>query len=116
MAKSFNQAFAEARKKLGAGKTFTWNGKSYSTNYAEEGKKTKPMPRPDRPAPAAKPAPASAKAERESSAPLKPTTKPVSRPPVPLSPKEMVKLTPAQRAERNAQAMAYRTSLRKSKS
>ena len=37
--KSFKAAFAAARKKLGAGKTFTWKGKSYSTNYAEEGKK-----------------------------------------------------------------------------
>lgn len=35
MADSFKQAFAAARKKLGAGKTFTWNGKTYSTNYAE---------------------------------------------------------------------------------
>lgn len=35
---SFNKAFAAARKELGAGKTFTWNGKSYSTNYAEENK------------------------------------------------------------------------------
>jgi hypothetical protein len=33
---SFKEAFAAARKKLGAGKTFEWNGKSYSTNYKEE--------------------------------------------------------------------------------
>lgn len=55
-------------------------------------------------------------AKRESSAPVKPSTKPVSRPPVTLSPKEMAKLTPAQRAERDAQARLYRESLRKSKS
>ena len=34
----FKEAFASARKKLGAGKTFQWNGKSYSTNYARESK------------------------------------------------------------------------------
>jgi hypothetical protein len=33
---SFKEAFAAARKKLGAGKTFEWNGKSYSTNLKEE--------------------------------------------------------------------------------
>jgi hypothetical protein len=36
--KDFNKAFAAARKELGAGKTFTWQGKSYSTNVAGEGK------------------------------------------------------------------------------
>ena len=38
---SFNKAFAAARKELGAGKTFTWQGKSYSTNIAGEGKTPK---------------------------------------------------------------------------
>lgn len=33
---SFKETFAKERKRLGKGKTFTWNGKSYSTNYAEE--------------------------------------------------------------------------------
>ena len=33
---SFKDAFRAARKELGAGKTFDWNGKSYTTNYAEE--------------------------------------------------------------------------------
>ena len=32
---TFKEEFAKKRKELGAGKTFTWNGKSYSTNYAE---------------------------------------------------------------------------------
>jgi hypothetical protein len=36
---SFNDAFRAARKQMGAGKTFEWNGKSYSTNYAEEAAK-----------------------------------------------------------------------------
>jgi hypothetical protein len=36
--KDFNKAFAAARKELGAGKTFTYNGKSYSTNLAGEDK------------------------------------------------------------------------------
>lgn len=39
--KDFNKAFAAARKELGAGKTFTWQGKSYSTNVAGEGKTPK---------------------------------------------------------------------------
>ena len=33
---AFGQAFAAARKRLGAGKTFSFNGKSYSTNTAED--------------------------------------------------------------------------------
>lgn len=47
MAQSFASAFKEARAAKGAGKTFTWNGKSYSTNLKEEtmaGKKPKPRP------------------------------------------------------------------------
>lgn len=46
---TFKEAFAAARKEKGAGKTFTWNGKSYSTNYKEEEKKptgTKPKAKP----------------------------------------------------------------------
>jgi hypothetical protein len=43
---SFKEAFAKARKELGAGKTFTWSGKSYTTDYAEEaGKKAAPKPK-----------------------------------------------------------------------
>lgn len=38
---SFGQAFSQARKKLGAGKTFTYKGKKYSTNRADDVKKTK---------------------------------------------------------------------------
>jgi hypothetical protein len=33
---SFGKAFAAARKELGKGKTFTWKGKSYTTNLKEE--------------------------------------------------------------------------------
>ena len=33
---SFSDAFREARKLKGAGKTFEWNGNIYSTNYANE--------------------------------------------------------------------------------
>ena len=39
---TFKEAFAKARKEKGAGKTFTWQGKSYSTNYAEETKDSGP--------------------------------------------------------------------------
>jgi hypothetical protein len=47
--KKFNKAFKAARKAQGAGGTFTFDGKSYSTNYAEEAKAKKPIkpkPRP----------------------------------------------------------------------
>lgn len=36
---SFSKAFAAARKEMGAGKTFTWKGKSYTTNLKEEAPK-----------------------------------------------------------------------------
>jgi hypothetical protein len=36
---SFKEAFKDARSRLGAGKTFTFNGKSYTTNIAGEGRK-----------------------------------------------------------------------------
>ena len=41
--KSFNEAFAEARKAQGAG-TFIWNGKKYSTNRADDKKKPAAAP------------------------------------------------------------------------
>jgi hypothetical protein len=43
---TFKEAFAAARKEKGAGKTFMHNGKSYSTDYAEEAKGTKPKAKP----------------------------------------------------------------------
>lgn len=33
---SFNEAFKKARKEKGAGATFMWNGKKYTTDYKEE--------------------------------------------------------------------------------
>jgi hypothetical protein len=33
---SFSRAFADARKEMGAGKTFTWRGNKYTTDMAEE--------------------------------------------------------------------------------
>jgi len=56
---SFGAAFKEARSRLGAGKTFTFNGKSYTTNIAGEGRKpaqraaTTPKPATTTPKPAA---------------------------------------------------------------
>lgn len=41
-AKSFNEAFAAARKAQGPGGTFEWNGRSYSTNRADDKPKDKP--------------------------------------------------------------------------
>ena len=51
---SFSSAFKAARKELGAGKTFEWEGKRYSTNLKDEkpakptapAKPPKPTPRP----------------------------------------------------------------------
>ncbi len=50
---SFGAAFKDARKRLGAGKTFTYKGKKYTTNLASDKKKVstktianKPTPRP----------------------------------------------------------------------
>ena len=40
-AKSFSEKFKSERKKQGAGKTFTWDGRSYSTNTADDLKKSK---------------------------------------------------------------------------
>lgn len=41
---TFGQAFAAARKRLGPGKTFMFEGKSYSTNRADDKKKPEPAP------------------------------------------------------------------------
>jgi len=37
---SFSKAFKQARKDLGAGKIFTWNGRQYSTDYASDQSKS----------------------------------------------------------------------------
>ena len=39
--KTFKEAFAAARKKLGPGKVFTFKGKKYTTDLASEKKKSK---------------------------------------------------------------------------
>ncbi len=39
---TFNEAFKAARKAKGAGATFTWNGKKYTTDYKEEKGAAKP--------------------------------------------------------------------------
>lgn len=46
---SFGKAFAAARKDKGAGKTFTWRGNKYTTNYKEEGTTSKAPSRSLRP-------------------------------------------------------------------
>lgn len=69
---SFSKAFAAARKEMGKGKTFTWKGKSYTTNLKEEEapKKKKsdsvpvPPPRPERGMPVAESGPSSTKTQR----------------------------------------------------
>ena len=53
-AQSFREAFAKARKEKGAGKTFMWDGRSYSTNTADDVKKAKAAKKtvaPKKPAP-----------------------------------------------------------------
>jgi hypothetical protein len=51
MAESFSKAFAAARKAKGAGGVFTWQGKKYTTDYAEDKKPTAktPTPAPSKP-------------------------------------------------------------------
>jgi hypothetical protein len=51
---TFKETFAAKRKELGAGKTFTWNGKSYTTDRADDKKpaptaSNKPKARPAAP-------------------------------------------------------------------
>lgn len=130
---SFSKAFAAARKEMGAGKTFSWKGKSYSTNYKEESGASTPKPK-------ARPArlDATSGASRSTAGKVKPKgiLKDVSASasgttgaagkgreapvggkmgimPPKLSPKELVKLTPAERAKRNQQATLARAAQRK---
>lgn len=84
MANTFNSAFAAARKKKGAGATFTWQGKSYSTNTAEDlAKKTKKPAANPRNATSASPirpkARSEAKPKAMTTAPKAPTQKVSSR-------------------------------------
>jgi hypothetical protein len=72
---TFKETFAAKRKELGAGKTFTWNGKSYTTDYATD-KKSAPTAS-DKPK--AKPAglnPQSGAAQSGTAGKVKPFTKP----------------------------------------
>ena len=41
---SFGKAFADARKEMGSGKTFTWRGNKYTTDLAEESGKSSRTP------------------------------------------------------------------------
>lgn len=69
---TFKEAFAAARKEKGAGKTFTYKGETFSTNYAEEEKK-----KPVGTKPKAKPAglnPQSGAAQSGTAGKVKPTT------------------------------------------
>ena len=45
-AKKFNQKFKEERAKQGPGGTFTWDGRKYTTNTADDKKKVKPKDKP----------------------------------------------------------------------
>ena len=58
--KSFGAAFKEARARLGSGKTFTYNGKSFTTNIAGESRKAPAAAAKTPPAAAAKTPPAAA--------------------------------------------------------
>ena len=79
---SFKETFKAERDKKGPGKTFTWNGKSYSTDYAEEKKSaptTKPKAKPAPTKPKARPAnlnPQSGAAQSGTAGKVKPKTKP----------------------------------------
>lgn len=69
---SFAEAFRAARREKGAGSTFTWNGKSYSTNMAGEGAGKKPASSaPAKPAADKPSAPSSSKPATSSGSMLK---------------------------------------------
>lgn len=68
---TFKEAFAKARKEKGAGKTFTWNGKSYSTDYKQESSPTRPRARPDR-------APTSSTRPKSRPTPTRPRARPTT--------------------------------------
>lgn len=55
---SFGAAFKDARKRLGAGKTFTYKGKKYTTNLASDKKKVSPKTTANKPTPRPKAKPA----------------------------------------------------------
>jgi hypothetical protein len=76
---TFKEAFAAARKEKGAGKTFMHNGKSYSTDYAEEAKGKKPKAKPAPTKPKARPAnlnPQSGAAQSGTAGKVKPAATP----------------------------------------
>jgi len=85
----FGAVFAAARSKMGAGKTFTYNGKSYSTNRADDSKMTAVAK--DTPKPAAT---SSWKPPQEIQGAQKPQKEP-DGPPVPAAPKTADVPTPA---------------------
>ena len=81
---SFGRAFADARKEMGSGKTFTWRGNKYTTNLAEEesGSSTgsmRPQARPSR-APEESPRPTARRRVERDPQDASPTTR--ARPPV----------------------------------
>lgn len=108
---TFAQAFAKARKEMGAGKTFTFEGKKYSTDRADDKKTgTKPKARPAAPAkvaaarPASKPVPTVAVAP-----PASKPTRPMARPAAPAkAPAKPVSAREAANAKRLAEAKAAR--------
>lgn len=87
-AQSFGEAFRAARADKGAGKTFTWGGKSYSTNTAGEGIK-RPQP---------------ARSGTSSSAPARPSAPAASRPAAPAANR-----TPPAQTQSRANAFAAPT-------
>ena len=76
---SFKEAFAAARKEKGAGKTFEWQGKSYTTDLASE-KKSGPKKSTAETAPPRRPAAPPVKAAKP--AVTTPTSSPRPRPAV----------------------------------
>ena len=92
----FNAAFADARKRLGAGKTFTYNGKSYSTNRAD-----------DKPAKAAAPTASQRPQPRPASATPAPVRQAAGTPTAGYNPKPKpaMPMNPNLRTEAGRQAM-----------
>lgn len=91
---SFKEAFAAARKAKGAGASFEWNGKTYSTNRADDAKSTptKPKARPTQ-APKKPAAATPDKAPKKPSAPSKGPSVMSTAPAQPKAPTSGAKVT-----------------------
>lgn len=89
---SFGKAFAAARKEKGAGKTFSWRGNSYTTDYKEE-----------------KPKGSTSRSSAPSAPPARPTAERESRGPSTRARRPAAEVAAAERSARSALSQARET-------